>query len=265
MSNRLLEGLSFVTANAEHVTHEVVLLNFTVVNAFLVGDPFADSKDFILVDTGMENSFKFILEAVNKHYGKGIRPRCIVLTHGHFDHVGSVIRLAEYWDVPVYVHELELPYVTGKKDYPLADPTVGGKIAEMSPTFPNTSIDLGERVRILPKDGKVPGIPGWRWIHTPGHTEGHISLFHPIDRVLIAGDALSTTKQESLTSVITRKQEISGPPAYLTEDWNKALNSIRHLQSLEPVIVLSSHGKPLRGLKVKEHLDMLVSKIEKML
>ena len=66
-------------------------------------------------------------------------------------------------------------------------------------------------------------------------------------------------------AVLTRKQEISGPPAYLTEDWNKVLSSIKHLQSLDPAIILPSHGKPLRGLKVKEHLDMLVSKIEKML
>ena len=58
----------------------------------------------------------------------------------------------------------------------LADPRIGGKVAEMSPSFPHTSIDLGERVFALPQDGKIPGIPGWRWIHTPGHTEGHISF-----------------------------------------------------------------------------------------
>lgn len=264
MGNKLLERLSSITANAEHVTAEVILLNFGVVNAFLVGDPFSDGKEFVLVDTGLENSFDFILETINKHYGADLRPQCIVLTHGHFDHVGSVIKLSEYWDVPVYIHELEVPYVTGEKDYPLGDPEVGGKVSEMSPSFPHTSIDIGKRVSVLPQDGKIPGIPGWKWIHTPGHTGGHISLFHELDRVLIAGDAISTTRQESMRHVITQKREIAGPPAYLTEDWNKALDSLIYLKSLEPTVVLPSHGKPLRGLKVKEHLESLVSKIDKM-
>jgi glyoxylase-like metal-dependent hydrolase (beta-lactamase superfamily II) len=43
-----------------------------------------------------------------------------VLTHGHFDHVGSVIELADYWNVPVYAHKLELPYLVGQMDYPPA-------------------------------------------------------------------------------------------------------------------------------------------------
>ena len=50
-------------------------------------DPFADSKDFILVDTGMENSFKFILEAVNKHYGRVSNQVCSTYPWP-FDHVG---------------------------------------------------------------------------------------------------------------------------------------------------------------------------------
>lgn len=264
LENKLLERLSSITANAEQVTAEVTLLNFTVVNAFLVGDYLSDGKEFVLVDTGLENSYDFILEAVGKYYGKDVRPQCIVLTHGHFDHVGSVIKLSEYWDVPVYIHELELPYVTGEKDYPLGDPTVGGGVSKMSPSFPHTSIDIGHRIMTLPQDGKVPGIPGWKWIHTPGHTQGHISLFNEMDRILIAADAISTQKQESMTSVLTQKKEISGPPAYLTEDWNKALDSIRNLKALEPSILLTSHGKPMRGLQVREHLEMLVSKLDKL-
>jgi hypothetical protein len=39
-------------------------------------------------------------------------------------------------------------------------------------------------------------MPGWRWMHTPGHTEGHVCLFRNSDRTLIAGDAFTTTKQE---------------------------------------------------------------------
>jgi len=82
-----------------------------------------------------------------------------------------------------------------KKDYPVADPTVyEGMVAKTSPTFPHTSIDVGFRAVTLPNDGTVPYMHTWKWIHTPGHTEGHISLFREKDRVLIVGDTFSTTK-----------------------------------------------------------------------
>jgi len=82
----------------------------------------------------------------------------------------------------------------------VGDPTVDeGMVAKMSSTFPHhTSIDIGFRAVALTSDGSIPGMDGWRWIHTPGHTEGHISLFRESDRILIAGDAFTTTKQESL-------------------------------------------------------------------
>ncbi len=81
----------------------------------------------------------------------------------------------------------------------------------ISNIFPHTSIDITAYAETLPEDGSVPGMPEWKWIHTPGHTEGHIALFREKDRVLIAADAFSTTKQESLLSVIMYSEQISGP------------------------------------------------------
>ncbi|MCF6462167.1 MBL fold metallo-hydrolase [Clostridium sp. Cult1] len=260
MGNKLVEGMSKLATSSQEITSEILVLQFTIVNAFLVGNPKAGNKKFVLVDTGLENSGNFIIKAAEERFGTESRPEAIILTHGHFDHVGSVIQLSQHWDVPVYIHELEIPYITGKKDYPVGDPTVGGgMVAEMSPTFPHTSIDIGYRAVALPADGSIPSMPEWRWIHTPGHTEGHISLFRESDRVLIAGDAFSTTKQESLWSVLTQKEQISGPPAYLTVDWKAAKDSINRLKELNPNIVLPSHGKPMEGKEIMEHLNMLVN------
>lgn len=73
---------------------------------------------------------------------------------------------------------MEIPFLTGQQSYPEPDPTVeGGMVAKMSPLFPNEPIDLGNNVKALPTDGTVPHMPEFRWIHTPGHTPGHISLF----------------------------------------------------------------------------------------
>ena len=127
----------------------------------------------------------------------------------------------------------------------------------MSPTFPNASIDIGFRVMALPANGTVPNMTDWKWIHTPGHTEGHISLFRERDGVLIAGDALSTVKQESLISVITQKEQISGPPKYLTVDWNAAEDSVKRLKDLNTSLVIPSHGQPIKGDELTRHLALL--------
>jgi len=262
MGNKIVEGLSALTTSSEEITSEILILQFRIVNAFLVGQPKKNGQ-WVLVDTGLENSADFILESVTKRFGKESRPQAIILTHGHFDHVGSVITLGNHWDVPVYAHKKEMPYITGKKDYPLADPTVSnGMVAKMSPTFPHTSIDIGYRAVELPADSSVPGMPGWKWIHTPGHTEGHICLFREKDRVLIVGDAFTTVKQESLMSVLTQSEEISGPPAYLTTDWEAAEESVKLLRNLKPALVIPSHGKPMQGEELKRHLDLLVRDFE---
>lgn len=51
---------------------------------------------------------------------------------------------------------------------------------------------------------------GFRWIHTPGHSPSHISLFREEDGCLIVGDAFVTVKQESLYKVLTQELELAG-------------------------------------------------------
>src|SRR5690606_30497350 len=69
---------------------------------------------WVLIDAGVTGAAGMILHAVEHLFGKGSRPAAIVLTHGHFDHVGALAELAERWEVPVYAHELELPYLDGR-------------------------------------------------------------------------------------------------------------------------------------------------------
>jgi hypothetical protein len=87
-----------------------------------------------------------------------------------------------------------------------------------------------------------------------------ISKFTSIrDKTLIAGDAFTTTKQESLSSVLTQAEQIKGPPAYFTTDWESARRSVERLKALEPDLAVVSHGNPMRGDELKRHLEYLVS------
>jgi glyoxylase-like metal-dependent hydrolase (beta-lactamase superfamily II) len=257
MGNKMVEFLSEITTKSLEINEDIIVLQFTVVNAFIIRN---NNDQWVLVDTGLENSADFIIETAEEKFGKDSKPEAIILTHGHFDHVGSVITLADYYNVPVYIHELELPYITGKKDYPLADSKVDeGMVAKISRSFPHSSIDLGSRAMALPKDNSLPGLQEtWKYIHTPGHCEGHISLYNERDKILIAGDAFCTVKQESIFSVITQSEQISGPPKYLTIDWKRAEESVKRLRNLKPNLALPSHGKLMEGKELREHLDYLV-------
>jgi glyoxylase-like metal-dependent hydrolase (beta-lactamase superfamily II) len=230
------------------VASDLAYLQTGIVNVYLHGKLKARDRGWVLVDAGLFGWTESIVEAAAQRFGASSRPSAIVLTHGHFDHVGALPALAERWDVPVYVHELEMPYVTGRSSYPPPDPTVGGgAMSSLSWLYPRGPIDLGDRAMPLPADGSVPGMDGYRWIHTPGHSPGHVSFFRDEDRTLIAGDAFVTVRQESLLAVTSQTPEMHGPPAYFTCDWKLAAHSVRALAALEPRVAATGHGIPLVG------------------
>jgi glyoxylase-like metal-dependent hydrolase (beta-lactamase superfamily II) len=239
------------------VTADVLALRIVMVNVFFVG---AHETAWVLVDTGLPGSARRIMQVAGDLFGADSRPRAIVLTHGHFDHVGGLEELLSHWDVPVFAHPFELPYLTGISDYPPADPAAGGgAMAFFSRLYPRRGIDLGDHVHELPDDFSIPGMPGWRWIHTPGHTPGHVSYFRDADRTLIAGDAFVTTKQESLLSVLTQHKELHGPPKYFTPDWQAARRSVEALAALEPAVAATGHGLPMRGERLRNGLQKLAA------
>jgi glyoxylase-like metal-dependent hydrolase (beta-lactamase superfamily II) len=248
---------SIASGKGIEVLPDLFCYTVQIVNILFAGDP--ATKEFVLVDAGMPHSAKEIISAAEKRFGSNCRPQAIILTHGHFDHVGAIVELVKHWQIPVYAHELELPFLRGELRYPEPDPTVeGGLVAKFSSFFPNEPIQLGSHVKSLSPDGSLPFMPGYQWIHTPGHAPGHVSLFREKDRTLIAGDAFVTVKQDSLYNVITQKQEIYGPPRYFTTDWMAAKESVQKLQALHPAVAVTGHGMPMSGELLSTSLGQLV-------
>jgi glyoxylase-like metal-dependent hydrolase (beta-lactamase superfamily II) len=242
------------------VVADVACVPLSIVNVYLVGRPGAGDREWALVDAGLSMSSACIARAAAARFGPRSRPAAIILTHGHFDHVGAARELAERWDAPIYAHPLEMPYLTGESDYPPPDPTVGGGLlARLSPLFSRKAVDLRPRVHLLPTDGSVPGMPGWRYAHTPGHSPGHVSLFRQSDRMVIAGDAFATTKQESALAALTRHQQVCRPPAYFTIDWGAAGRSVRLLARLRPSVAAAGHGRPMAGDEMRRQLTELAN------
>ncbi|CAG9620397.1 MBL fold metallo-hydrolase [Sutcliffiella rhizosphaerae] len=262
--NKFIPVTSVSAHSGTEVAKDLFYYTNQVVNICLYGNP-EQMNGWVLIDTGMPKSAVEILSVVEKRFGPNSRPKAIILTHGHFDHVGASVELVKHWDVPIYAHEAELPFLTGKSSYPEPDPTVeGGLVAKMSSLFPNEPTNLGDRVEMLPSDGTVPGMDGWRWIHTPGHSPGHVAFFLEEDRTLIAGDAFVTVRQDSLYKVLVQQQEVCGPPRYFTTDWYEAWESVKNLAALNPRVAVTGHGTSMSDEELTNGLTRLVQDFENM-
>lgn len=258
-----LESIQQTFSNSFTVARGVWGRKDTFVNYYLIKDE--TSNAYALVDAGLKWSAGSIRKMVKEITGENGKPSAIILTHGHFDHVGALKQLAEEWNVPVYAHPLELPYITGKSSYPPPDSSVGGgAMASLAFLYPKGPIDVSEYVEKLPDDNTIPGFPEWKYLHTPGHTPGHISLYREKDKVLIAGDAFVTTNAESAICALTGLPHLSGPPKYLTPNWAAAKVSVMKLAALDAEVVATGHGKPMHGEEMRMELNNLSRHFDKL-
>jgi len=220
--------------------HRVNVFNF--VNAYCIEN---GEGDWVLVDAGVPPARALLKGAAARMKRP---PVAIVLTHGHLDHVGGAGELAREWGIKVWAHRLERAFLTDESFYPPPDPTVGGALAFVSRALPPQKFDLRDVLEIHPDDGKLPFLKGWQIIETPGHSPGHVSLWHEDDRVLLAGDALCTVDMDSLVGMLTlRPTQFARGGTPFTPDWKAMKHSLGALADLEPVTVGAGHGLPLKG------------------
>lgn len=103
--------------------------------------------------------------------------KAILLTHGHFDHIGGVGEVAERTGAPVAIHRLDAPM--------LEDPFLNGSTffgPKTDPIHPDMLLDGGERIDF--------GGCALTVLHTPGHTRGGVSFLSEQDGAVFVGDVL---------------------------------------------------------------------------
>lgn len=241
-------------ANSEMIAAQVVRVPTGIANCYIVGTP----ERWILIDAGTHGNANNIRQAVAEHIGPDATPAAIVLTHGHFDHSGSARELAEAWDVEIFAHRLEIPFLNGNSKYPPPDPTVGGFMSQVIRFLPNKKMNVGPSLREI-SVGRLPWLPEWEIIETPGHSPGHLSYFRSEDSALLAGDAFCTVDQNSMTDTLSQRQKVSIPPPYYTCDWIAAARSVRKLADLRPKVLAAGHGTPMRGAQASTALRALAN------
>jgi glyoxylase-like metal-dependent hydrolase (beta-lactamase superfamily II) len=166
----------------------------------------------------------------------------VALTHCHPDHQGAVKRICETRSIPLACPEADVAIMEGCA--PMQPRSVATRLMDLlfaGPAYP---------VQRVLHDGDE--IAGFRVIHTPGHTAGHVTYFRESDRVAIVGDVLRTINP------FTGKMGLSEPPTGFTVDREENRRSIRKLAQLRPSLICCGHGPVLHDM---EQFDRFVAQL----
>ena len=197
-----------------------------------------DEEGITLVDAGMPMMTKGILNFIEQlNAGPLLR---ILLTHGHSDHVGAVKGILKQYQVPVYAHPIEIPYMVGEVLYP--------KRKKLEHNLPRALVSplLDDN---LSKLNKIGGLTPY---FTPGHSPGHVVYYHEQDQVLLAGDLFTSTKGK-----------LKQPMAMFTANMKQAVASASIISQLKPNQLEVCHGNTV--FQPSNQLEKYVNSMERKL
>lgn len=227
------------------VAEGIDLISHAHVNCYLIDD----DDGVTLVDAGFPRMWPMVLEALKKR-GRGPGDiRALVLTHGHFDHVGFALHVRREVGATVLVHPDDEhlaahPYSYRPQSnrflYPFTHPRSLPLLGRMvlSGALRVKGVDDTQPL----ETGEALSLPGAPTAHlAPGHTDGHCILHLPDRDTVISGDALVTLDPYT---------GHSGPQimaSAATKDTHQALTSLDVVARTGAATVLPGHGGPWTG------------------
>jgi glyoxylase-like metal-dependent hydrolase (beta-lactamase superfamily II) len=150
--------------------HEILRVGPLQCNCSIFGDQ--QSRDGLVVDPG--DDIDQVLAVIRRHQ---LKVKAILITHAHIDHIGGAQKLKQATGAPVYMNanDLELKRMLGIQASWLG-------VAEPEQVDIDVPIQDGDRL--------LMGAAEFHVLHTPGHTQGSVSLWIPSEGKLVAGDTL---------------------------------------------------------------------------
>jgi glyoxylase-like metal-dependent hydrolase (beta-lactamase superfamily II) len=206
-----------------------------------------DRDRLTVVDAGVPTSWDSLHQALRELGRRPDQIEALVVTHGHFDHLGFAERARTELGTPVWVHENDVPLTRKPLRYSHERPRslylatqprslpIMAALARARAFWPKP---LAAVERYENGSLPVPGSP--RVLFTPGHTLGHCSLHFPERDAVIAGDAIVNLDPYRGSR---GPQIVSGAA---TADSERNLASLDAIAQTGARIVLTGHGEPLR-------------------
>ena len=207
---------------------------------------FWDEERALLVDTGFPGQLPLFLAALEQAGVPYEKLAAIVITHQDIDHIGSLPNIIKEapQHVEVFANAVEKPFIQGEQRLLKFTPEAVARVvsslppelAEQARTAFQRLLDNPPRANVDKTlgDGEVlPYCGGITVINTPGHTPGHICLYHQQSKTLIAGDALRVADGQLL-----------GPSPQATLDMPLAMQSLKRLTQYDVETVICYHGGP---------------------
>jgi hydroxyacylglutathione hydrolase len=153
----------------------------------------------------------------------------LALTHVHPDHQGVAKDVCEARGIPLACHAADVDAMEGQR--PVQEASASNPVNRMIASIwqgPPYQVE-----RVLEEGDEVAG---FRVVHAPGHSRGHVLFFREGDRVVICGDVIRNM------SYATGLPGIKEPPPLFTYDMEENRRSIRRLAELNPSLILPGHG-----------------------
>ena len=214
------------------IIENVYQVSLGMVNCFIIND-----SGLTLIDTGFPGSEKKIFEALSEIEKKPEDIKQIILTHLHPDHAGSAADIQKTLQVPVFAHATDAGLL--KKGICFREPMIRTPgifpwlIFNLFMRNTPSAVKPVDPITTLQHDQLLPILSGVRVIHTPGHSEGHISLFLEKEQVLIAGDICGNAGGLNYS--------------ILYEDPALAKQTLKEVAKYNFDIACFGHGNPLLG------------------
>ena len=205
---------------------------------------FVGAPEYTLIDAGVPRKADLVLSGLAQIGVQPLQVRRIILTHHHWDHVGSLWELKKRTGAKVLAHPRDADYISGKRVRRAPRQPLGRIMYSIFGMFgardlPNVDVDA------VLNDGDRVG--SFCVIHTPGHTPGHICLL--LGGYLFSGDLLMASAGEFRET-----------PHIFTADVPTSRASIIHVAHLNFDAILSSHHAPFvfgAAEKVRDLADTL--------
>jgi glyoxylase-like metal-dependent hydrolase (beta-lactamase superfamily II) len=201
---------------------------------------------FTMLDCGYRRSAPTILRLMETAGCSKQDLRRVVISHSDLDHAGALVALRAATNAEILAHQREIDLIEGR-----CSRQWGKGIRAALVSLAYTVCVRAQRSQKAPAlvdrslvDGELLE-GGWTVVHTPGHTPGHISLYHLGEELLLAGDLLGR-----------RQGRIHGPKRWLAADFAEAMASVQKVAQLRPRAICFGHLSPLTHVDPRSLIEL---------